>query len=644
MKKLIFGCLSLWFSSVLCAGEVISIVSPEKKTEIQVNVGQSLTYEVKFAGKTVLRPSALGLQFQEQAPYGTMEVLDVTTRTVDERWTNRLSKKSEYRDYCTETTLALREKSAPKRALTLVFRAYDDGLAFRYVLPQQEGGSDFVLTEDGTQFAFAGDWNVWASDHEKFNTSQEKEFPKGKLSEIGKDACVICPLVVEFEGGYAAITEAELTSWAGMQFAAAETANTLRLRLTPRADGNGCVVGKMPAQSPWRILLLGEKPIDLINNSGIILNVSTPCQIADTSWIQPGASSWDWWTASNQVLNTETFQNRVDLAAKMGWKYTTLDDPWYKNSMFQRKEGQVVDTTAGNGNIDLDKAFAYAKEKGIGIILWLHYKDLNTCGREKTFAAYEKWGAAGVKIDFMDSDCQEMVDWIAETTQLGAKHHLLVNFHGMYKPTGLERAWPNQITREGILGNEYGKWSTRVTSRHCATLPFTRFLCGPGDFTPGGFLNAQPEKFRTQSPAMEQGTRAHALALCLITDSPLLTLCDDAKHYENQPGAAFLRGIPSVWEDTCALDGAIGEFLVLARRSGTTFYVSAITNEDPRTLQLSLDFLEEGKTYTAEIYQDVPESAEEATEIRVKSRTVQKGEVLEVPMVRNGGWNAVFHQ
>ena len=247
----------------------------------------------------------------------------------------------------------------------------------------------------------------------------------------------------------------------------------------------------------------------------------------------------------------------------------------------------------------------------------------------------------------MDSDCQETVDWLLETVQMAAKHHLMVNYHGMYKPTGLERTWPNQITREGILGNEYNKFSKNITSEHCATLPFTRFLVGPGDFTPGGFINVQPENFSTQKklqtpPCKEMGTRAHALAMCLITDSPILTICDMFKNYRNQPGSAFLKNLPAVWDETVAIDGEIGKYYLVTRRTGNVWYAAAITNEKGRDLTLSCKFLPEGKEYTAELYSDTPESAKEATKIAVTSQKVKSGDTLKIKMVRNGGWCVVF--
>lgn len=659
MKFLFKLFLSVAFlaTASLQASEVKTLSSPSGNVRMAVSVGEKLTWSLTYDGKTVLSPSNLGLTFKNAPALGEMKVADCTVKTINETWSNPLSKKSVYVNHCAEMELKTVETNAPYRELILVFRAYDDGVALRYVVPEQSAlPGAFVLTSDDTQFSFTGDWTCWASDQKQFNTSQEKEFPAMKLSDVSEDSFMICPLVVSGDFGYCALLESDLLKWAGAQFAAAPGNKAgepcaLAVRLTPRKDGNGCVMRETGAKSPWRVVTLGKTPADLVNNSGIVLNCATPCVLEDASWVEAGASSWDWWSEGNLVLNTETLKSRIDLAAENGWKFTTLDDPWYFNSKFQFKPEYLTDTASGCGTIDLPEAFAYAKSKGVKIFLWMHYQDFDFCGHERTFTAYEKWGAAGMKIDFMDSDNQERVEWIEDVVKNAAKHHLMINFHGMYKPTGMERTYPNQITREGILGNEYNKFSGKITSEHCATLPFTRWLCGPGDFTPGGFVNRQPEHFYTQKnlrtpTCCEQGTRAHALAMCLITDSPCLTICDSPQNYAGQPGFSFLKGIPAVWDETVALDGEIGKYYLHYRRSGDKFYVGAITNAEARELSLKLDFLKPGKTYVAQIFCDTPQSTgteeKDAEKIAEITKEVTSTDALTIQMVRNGGWTAIF--
>lgn len=625
-----------------------SLCSPNQSVIVTLSEKENaLFYEVEYNGKTIIRPSKSGLALQGVAQNAPWRLVKLETSAKNQTWENRFGKKRTYTDNFTQIALTYKQDNSDL-SITYIFRAYDDGVAFRYKISQGDICSEYVVTEDLTQYVFAEDYDLWTSIHPKFNTSQEKTFEKVKLSQISENAFAICPVVVESPDFCAAITEADLYDWAGAQFASAkEGSAALKTRLTPRKDNNGCVVFKTPAESPWKVILLGKKPVDLINNSGVILNVSKPCQIEDASWIKPGPSAWDWWTGGNRVMNTETTKDKIDLAAEMGWAYMTIDDPWYYSSRFKQIPGEKVDTTRGNGNINLEEVFQYAKDKGIGICLWLHYQDLLECGVENTFRTYQKWGISGVKIDFMDSDNQETVNWINQTAECGAKYHLMVNYHGMYKPTGLERAFPNQITREGVLGNEYNKWTDGVKSKHEVTLPFTRFLCGPADFTPGGMLNCQPEQFVRQNnmcapPTHVIGTRAHELAVCILYDSPLMTLCDSPENYRKAQGAEILKNLPSAWDNTYAVEGEIGEFLVQYRLKGDTYYAGAITNDKARTYQFKLDFLPADKTYSAMIVSDTAESSQNAKAVEVKTIDVTSDSVLTINMVRNGGWCAKF--
>ncbi|MBQ6615487.1 MAG: glycoside hydrolase family 97 protein [Thermoguttaceae bacterium] len=635
--------IALGLSAVYADTPVYTVASPNGDVKITVNQKDAApTYSIEFKGKTVLNESNTGLKIRDVNATDGWKVIGKSETTFNTTWTNKFGKKSTYVDHYNQLTLTYAQGELQ---ISYTFRAYDDGAAFRYEFSC--GGSvcnEYVVEEDLTTYAFSGDFDAWVSKQKQFNSSQEEFFKKNKLSDLGEEDIVICPVVIEAPDFCAAITEADLYDWSGEKFAsAAKGTTTLKTRLTPRKDKNGCVVFKTPKTSTWKVILLGEKPVDLINNSGVILNVSKPCQLEDTSWIEPAPSAWDWWTGSNKVMNTETTIDKINLAAEMGWKYMTVDDPWYYSSMFKRIKGQAPDTTRSAPNIDLDRVFAQAKEKGVRICFWLHYKDLIECGVEKTFQQYEKWGVAGVKIDFMDSEEQEMVNWLNETAALGAKYHLMVNYHGMYKPTGLERAYPNQITREGIRGNEYNKFSAGIFTDHTATLPFTRYLCGPADFTPGGTLNDQPEVFKNSViPTHVVGTRAHEMALCIVYDSPLMTLCDAPENYRGVAGTEILKNLPSVWDCTKALDGAIGEYLVQIRRNGNVYFAGAITNTQPRKYELKLDFLKPGKTYSALIVKDVPESATDARQVKVETIDVTSDDVLTIDMVRNGGWCARF--
>jgi alpha-glucosidase len=275
--------------------------------------------------------------------------------------------------------------------------------------------------------------------------------------------------------------------------------------------------------------------------------------------------------------------------------------------------------------------------------VWLYWTDADQGeAYKKAFALYEKWGLAGVKIDFMDRDDQEMVNWYETITRTAAEHHLMVNFHGAYKPTGMIRTWPNQITREGILGNEYNKWSRRVTAEHRVTLPFTRFLAGPGDFTPGGFLNRPTEAFQKGvTPTQVQGTRAGQLALFVAYDSPVMCVCDHPINLRGQPGIDFLKLVPTVWDDTRVLSGVVGEQLVIARRSGRDWYLGALNNGVTRVRSVKLDFLGAGK-WRLRWWHDAADSAENAEHLEIEESVVSADTTLDLRLAPGGGAVARF--
>ncbi|MBR6435664.1 MAG: glycoside hydrolase family 97 protein, partial [Thermoguttaceae bacterium] len=573
------------------------VTSPNGAVKIVVTQNESSpTYSVSFNGAAVLNESKTGLKFKDVDPGSGWSFVGTSESAQNETWTNRFGKKSQYVDHYNQITLVYANAEMEFR---YVFRAYDDAAAFRYeILLKKE--QTYVVEEDLTQYSFPADFDVWTSNQGRFYTDQQQFFVKGKLSQIKEDAFDACPVVVQTPDFCAAITEAALVDWAGAQFASAKLGSTtLKTRLSPRKDKNGCVVVTKSTPSPWRVVLLGKTPVDLVNNSGAVLNLNPRCQIEDTSWIKPGASAWDWWSNGNKGMNTQTTIDRVDMAAEMGWKYMTIDDPWYCSWKMKNRIGCDIDTLQSTSAVDMPAIIAHAKEKGVGIFLWVESQDLQLCGVEKTFEQYEKWGVAGCKIDHMNADDQETVNWINNTLALAAKYHLMVNFHGIYKPTGIERTYPNLVTVEAVRGNEMGKSST--DSAHTATLPFTRYLCGFGDYTPGGMLNRQPEKYSKTRPTQVVGTRAHELALCVLYDSPITTLCDTPEHYRGAAGVEILRNLPTVWDETTALDGAIGEFFVQTRRIGSVYYAAAITDANARQYKLNLSFLAPGKTYSAMI-------------------------------------------
>ncbi len=771
--------------------EEYSVASPDGKILVTVAVGEKIAYSVSSHGQPVVLPSAFRLEFKDApALGGDCRVRSHSVLPVKSEWENRLGKRRHVVENGNEMRLVLDERQVPKRRLELVLRAYNDGIAFRYVLPTQAGLREFTLTREEMQFRFGGDPVVWAANYGGYSSAQEGEFRKQKMSALSSETPYGVPLLLRTEfASYVAITEADLQDWAGMYLSGTSTANegvrlfdsgvmrggeaakrltvpltgrqTLRLivgdggddftfdhadwadakltttdgktvflssltpvssvqgfgtlghdksvdgnplkigersfahglgshskgeivydlsgkytrleaevgidaetktkgsatftvftddgtkrtesglvtRLAPRHDGQGLVKSVTPCKSPWRVLLIGARPGDLVE-SDMVLNLSEPSAIGDAQWVQPGKCAWDHWWSGDVKMDTATEKEYIEFAAEMGFPYQLVDWQWY--GPFNTADADISHI---NPNLDMPEVLRFAREKKVRLFVWLHSNDVDRKLRagqlDTVFALYEKWGLAGVKIDFMDRDDQEMVNWYHTVIKAAAAHHLMVDFHGAYKPTGTQRTYPNQITREGVLGEEYAKFSTRLTPEHDVTLPFTRMLAGPMDYTPGGFLNRSRDKWKATGPTQVMGTRCHELAKFVVFDSPLTVACDAPEHYRGQPGIEFLRVVPTVWDETKILQGEVGEFILSARKSGANWFLGGMTNHTPRTLQIPLTFLGKG-TFTAHLYADALDAAENAEHLVETTRTFTGKDTLTIPMAPDGGFAIQF--
>ncbi len=629
-------------------GRRVTLRSPDSTIEVSINTKGPLSYAVSVDGRPVLRESRLGLRFRDGIELGqNVELATAIRGSSDTTWENPFGKRRRVRDQHNELRLAFRERGSG-RTFELIFRAFDDGVGFRYVLPAAVGMKDFILEAEQTEFAFAGNYLCYAGEHEKkgFAGSQEWEFKPQKLGDLPTTTVIGLPLLAQTPAAWVALTEADLFDWSGMWLSRSESVGhnvekgvVLNAKLAPRPDGLGVVKASMPHNSPWRVLMIGRQPGRLIE-SDLVLNLSTPCQIANITWIKPGMMAWDrWWSGIGRV-DTATMKEFIQLAADLHWSYQLIDAGWYPRN--NRREGDITRVSPA---VDMEELRRFARDKGVRLWVWLHWTDAERNDAYKqAFALYEQWGLAGVKIDFMDRDDQDMVNWYEKITQAAAEHHLMVDFHGAFKPTGMNRTYPNQITREGILGNEYNKWSTRVTPEHKVTLPFTRFLAGPGDFTPGGFLNRQPDRFQTNArPTQVQGTRAAELALFVVYDSPVCCVCDHPSHYRDQAGMDFLEVVPTVWDETCVLDGAVAEHLVMARRSGEDWFLGALTDRKARELTVKLDFLGPGD-WKMTHWKDAATAATHAEDLVEEEAVVTAGDSVSLQLAPAGGAVARFQK
>ena len=623
---------------------IVFILSDARKTRDQVKVGNDLTYSVDYHGKWLMDESILGLKLEGQQPLGPgMREMLIHSGQHDETYTIPVGKTSSVRDHYNSALVDLADGTG--RKLSLEIRAYDDGVAFRYILPDQPELHKVRIEHELTQFNYAKDATLYPLLLEGFQSSYEDEYQQRNVSGIHHDWLIGLPLLAEVPGvGWVAATEADIDNYAGMYLRKAQPRFALQAELAPRIDQPAIAVEtETPVTTPWRVLMIGSEPGRLVE-SNLILNLNPPSKIADTSWIKAGKSAWDWWSgeAAPSVsfktgMNTATMKHYIDFASSSGFPYMLIDAGW---ALADRNGPQdysaLADITQVTPEIDMPELLRYAKEKNVKLWLWSHWTSVDKY-MDQAFPLFEKWGIAGVKIDFMNRDDQQMVDWYRRVVELAAQHHLMIDYHGAFKPDGLRRTWPNLVTREGVMGKEYLKWSARTNPVHNTTLPFTRMLAGPLDYTPGAFGNVTREQFegRDKEP-MTPNTRAHELALYVVLESPLMMVSDYPEHYRGEHDFEFIKQVPVTWDEVRVLNGLPMQNISVARRSGKDWYIGCITDWSNRSVQIQLDFLGEGK-YVAEIYADAKDADTNPTHTQFTTQNVDRNTQLQVLMSKGGG-------
>ena len=645
--RLMLCCFSMLVVLLTHAQET-RVAAPNGELTIVLTSQGGLHYSVEFRGKRVLEESALGFKLEDQDPLGPgMHLEHVETGHADETYTIPVGKTSNVRDHYNSARADFDDASV--RKLSVELRAYDDGVAFRLIIPEQGGLKQVRVEHELTEFRFSKDAVTYPLVLEGFQSPYEDEYQVRQVSGLHKDWLVALPFLANVPGvAWVGITEADIENYAGMYLKKGGAPFAVRAELAPRIDDPSFAVeAETPVTTPWRVLMIGDEPGRLVE-SNIVLNLNPPSKIADTSWIRAGKSAWDWWSGDyaegvdfRPGMNTATMKHYIEFASASGFPYMLIDAGW---AMANRKSADdyaaVANISKVDPNIDMPELLRYAKEKNVRIWLWSHWTSVDKY-MDQAFPLFEQWGVAGVKIDFMNRDDEQMVAWYRHVVELAAQHHLMIDFHGAFKPDGLRRTWPNLVTREGVMGKEYLKWSARTTPVHNTTLPFTRMLAGPLDYTPGAFGNSNRENFipRSTKP-MGLGTRAHELALYVVLESPLMMVSDYPEHYKGQHDFEFIRRVPTTWDEIRVLTGRPAENITVARRSGRDWYIGSISNWDARDVKVPLSFLGEGK-YAAEIYADASDAATNAMHTQFTTQPVDKGTVLEIHMVSGGG-NAIW--
>jgi alpha-glucosidase len=634
--------ISLFISNVY--SQEYSISSPDKKIMFKISTGREITYNLYYNSKAIITNSPIAMTLDNNNILGKdSKVKNTDKREVDEEIIPVLKIKSRViRNQYNELTINFREN------FSLIFRAYNDGAAYRFITNLK---NDIKVYSEKVTYNFDKNYKIFFPEEESFQSHSERLYKNINISEITSKRFSSLPALVCLDNGAKlSIAESDLDDYPGLYLSGSEDSptkltgkfpyyslkdsakNDRDVPVVKRADYMAITKGKR--EFPWRVFGISEKDGDLLE-SQLVFKLAAPLQLKETSWIKPGKVAWDWWNALNisgvdfkSGVNTETYKYFIDFAALYGIEYVILDEGWYKL-------GNLMDI---NPDIKMEELLDYAKQKNVGIILWVIWKTLDNQLVE-ALDKFEKWGVKGIKVDFMQRDDQWMVNYYSKIAKEAAKRHLLVDFHGAYKPTGMEKTYPNVLTREGVKGLENCKWSEDITPGHDVTLPFIRMYAGPMDYTPGAMKNASKGCFKyIFNQPMSQGTRCHQLAMYVIYESPLQMLADNPTNYLKEKECMdFLSEVPTVWDETRAIDAKVGEYVLMARKSSDNWYIGAMTDWTPRDMTFDLSFLDEGK-YKMIIYQDGINADRNGCDYKKIIKEVTKSDKMTIHLAPGGGW------
>ncbi|MEP6804365.1 MAG: glycoside hydrolase family 97 protein [Flavobacterium sp.] len=626
--------------------------SPDRKIEIKILVNDKISWTIFHEKDVILSPSAMSMTLDGNVVLGkNAVVLNSKKESVDASFESPFYKKKAVQNKYNQLTLNF------KNDFSIEFRAFDDGVAYRFITKKKK---DITVKWEEVTLNFDQDYNTLIpyvrdlrNPKDPFISSFEAHYENKKISEFSKDTLAFLPFLIDYKNHKKAVfLEANLEDYPGL-FVTNNTSksgfesrfskyplqeknggfNNINRLITERADY--LVQTKGTRNFPWRAIVISDNDAALANND-MVQKLSEPSRIKDISWIKPGKVAWDWWNDWNIYnidfkagINTQTYKYYIDFASKNKVEYVVLDEGWSLED----------DIMKHNPNVDLEALISYGKERNVGIILWSSWMALtkNTAGILKNYADL---GIKGFKVDFLDRDDAKMVNSVYDIAQKAADHKLLLDFHGMYKPTGIQRTYPNILNFEGVKGLENNKWTPNddVPLYDC-TIPFIRMMAGPMDYTPGAMRNATKSEFKpSHSNPMSQGTRCHQLALYTIFEAPLQMMSDSPTAYmKEQESTDFIAKIPTTFDETVSLNGEVGKFVTIARRKSNTWYLGAITNWDSREITIDFSFLEKGKKYEAEIFSDGLNADKAAVDYKREKITVDSTTQLKYRLANGGG-------
>ena len=659
MKKGIFFILTLLFFNATFSQEAqdFVITSPNGKIKVSILVGEKITWSVLHEKNQILAPSAISMTLDQNEVLGKNAlVLNSKREKVNTTFESPFYKKSTIKNQYNLLLLNF------KNGFSIEYRVFDDGAAYRFITQKKK---DITVKSEEVSLNFDQDYGTLMPYVRDLRNPKdphifafEAHYENKKVSEFAKDTLAFLPFLIDYKNNKKAVfLEANLEDYPGL-FVTNNSSksgfesrfskyplqeknggfNNINLLITERADYLVKTKGKR--NFPWRIIVISENDKDLANND-MVQKLSEPTKIKDISWIKPGKVAWDWWNDWNIYnvdfkagINTETYKYYIDFASKNKVEYVVLDEGWSLED----------DIMKHSPNVDLEALIAYGKERNVGIILWSSWMAL-TKNTEGILKNYANLGVKGFKVDFIDRDDAKMVNSVYDIAQKAADNHLLIDFHGMYKPTGIQRTFPNILNFEGVKGLENNKWTPNddVPTYDCS-IPFIRMMAGPMDYTPGAMRNATKSEFKpSNANPVSQGTRCHQLALYSIFEAPLQMMADSPTAYmKEQESTDFIAKIPTTFDETIALDGEVGKFVVMARRKANTWYLGAITNWGSREVTIDFSFLEKGKKYEAEIFSDGINADKAAADYKKEIITIDSTTKLKYHLASGGGLTAII--
>jgi len=631
------------------------LISPDGRIRVSIQMpspgsDERPFWSATFREKTILTNCWLGLKIAESGELmAGARVLSERRSVSNRRVPVPFGKAAHAMDRFHELRFTLESRQG--RQVNVVFRCYDDAIALRYELGGYGKDHSIRITDETTSFEAQGSPTAYVQYLENFKTSHEHNVTAARYRDIRPDALIDLPLTLAWEDGTCvAITEASLRHYAGMSLMRTTSGAQLVCQLTPRADGTK-VVGPPPLRTPWRVVLLAER-VGALLESHTLYCLNDPSVIKNESWIKPGKITFSWWNGdvfdgerSLPILSLEMAKKYIDFCARnhIPTHSLTSDEqtvtPWYHQSNPGVTPGPDTDVTRPRADFDLKAIREYATSRNIRLWTWVHQAALR--GKvEEAFAAFEKLGWSGMMVDFFDHDDQESIEHAESILAAAARHRILIHFHGIWKPTGWERTYPNLMNHEGALNLEYLKWSDLCTPEHNLMMAFTRLIAGPMDYHLGGFRSLTRPEFKPRNIAPNVlGTRCHHLAMYVCYDNPNPMVADYPMAYEGQPGFDFLQLVPTWWDETRVLVAEIGKLLVTARRKGKTWYIGGMSAGPAREIKVPLAFLGLDP-YTAKLWKDARDSNSNPNHLMTETMNVRSGETLKVRVAADGGFVA----